>query len=63
MEPQVNLHETYHETCLLNFMLKKIVFDYLFIFTIYIDKQKMIYLSEHFYKEFEIVTIAVFISV
>lgn len=60
MEPQVNLHETYHETCLLNFMLKKM---YLFIFTTYIDKQKMIYLSEQFYKEFEIVANAVLIPV
>lgn len=60
MEPQVNLHETYHETCLLNFMLKKM---YLFIFTTYIDKQKMIYLSEQFYKEFEIVANAVMIPV
>lgn len=60
MEPQVNLHETYHETCLLNFMLKKM---YLFIFTTYIDKQTMIYLSEQFYKEFEIVANAVLIPV
>lgn len=36
---------------------------YLFIFTTYIDKQKMIYLSEQFYKEFEIVANAVMIPV